>query len=592
MRNASFNLPEFLADPQALACVLPVTLAREAFRGSSWPAGWTAWATNPLGEDRLYNNALEADKDDIARLTLVRTGPVQMRFVLPDVSSRDDFECQVYVTVELRVSSEPADLKAFAARVLGSAQAFHLQDLSGLLEPKTLPLMRSLSGGHDAAELVDGTCRAVFAKGLCDGLAAFLFESGLTLCGGPTLRGESAQFSQNRKHRRHMTRAKEREGWLDEVRQCQRQAHERHLRHLEPLLEKLQQLADGSPDLELADLVRTFPEQERAEIYEALFKLRPPGAKTARVVVASAEELTVLDPADPHQPLQRRPLQGQAGLLRSVQWAGQEKGPPLLLVGAQRGVYLLDTGLAQPPQVYGLPGEGGPLRGGVNSVALSGQHLLASHSEVGLLRWRRDQPESGELLLAEQTGSAEAVRHVRRVGEWVWLTIDHRVLRLPADDLRAESATSFEGNAIAVTALYVDQARVLAGTQTGQILVWDLDDPGTPRVLEHGRGRPVGSVRVLPSGGLDRLIFADCSPGVTARFLTDAFACRYAGGGQELRWVLAAGDLIAAVNTQRDRLLLWHPYEPAEPFAVLPIARWTGHSIQDACLIPESSRVL
>ena len=592
MENHPFKLSEFLADPQALACVAPTDRARDLFQGASWPAGWTAWGTNPLGEDRVYLDATVADNDDTTLLTLVRTSPFRIRLALSDVSSGDDFECQLDVTMELRVSAEPADLKAFSTRLLGSAQTFRLEDLSRLLEPRVRPLMRSFATRHDAAELVDGACGNAFAKDLCDGLAPLFFESGLTLCARPTLRGESPQFSRHRKEHRRAARAKQRQDWLDEVRQCRRQAHERHLRHLEPLLDRLQQLADASPDLELADLARTFSEQERAEIYEALFKLRPPETKTARVVAVSAEEVTVVDPADPDGPSQRLPLQGQAGPLRSVRLGHDQEDRPVLLVGAREGVYLLEAGLSRPPQVYRLPEGTRQLRGGVNSVALSSDHLLASHSEVGLLRWKLDQPDQPEALLQEQTRNAEAVRHVRRCQNRIWLTIDHRVLRLPADELRAERATAFEGNAVPLTALHVAEARVLAGTQTGQVLVWDQDDPGSPRVLEHGRGRPVGSVHLLPSGGLDRLIFADSSPGITARFLADALACRYHGGGEEIRWASAADDLIAGVNTQRDRLLLWHPYRPDEPFAVVPIAQWTGHSIQDVCLIPESARVL
>jgi hypothetical protein len=473
---------------------------------------------------------------------------------------------------------------------MGSRTTMCRADLFQWLETNVRPLVRAFIRKHDAGELVDDLCADEFARHFREGSARFLFESGLTLCGGTSLRCESQQLSRDRELRRRQTRHKRQQALRDEVRTCRLQAREHHLQHLEPTLDKLQKLADASHDLELRDLLRTFSEQDRAEIYEALFKLRLPEQRTARVVVASAEELLVIDPAKPAPPTRCLPVSGPPGPLRSVRLDRGGEGRAFLLAGAKQGAYVLDAAGSQSPKAFCLPDCGGRrLQGGVNSVTLSGGELLASHSEVGLVHWRLDDPDSAEPLLAEQTRNAEAVRHVRRIGDSVWVTIDHRILRLPADDLRAEAAVCYEAGAIVITALCVGPDRVLAGTQTGQVLAWDLDDPSGPQILEHGRGRPVGSVQMLPGGGLERLVFADCSAGVVARFVDDVFACRYQGAGQEIRWSFAAEDLLAGVNVQRDRLLLWHSYQPAEPYAVLPLAQVTGHSIQDVCFIPQSA---
>jgi hypothetical protein len=582
------ELRRFLSDPQSLVCAVAADAAESVFGRAPWPAGWIACGTNALRECRLYDSAFAAGQDETARLYLVRNAPLQLAFEVADASSRDDFECRLSATAEFRVSGEPSLLRAFCDRILGSRPTARAEDLGALLRPKAVQLLRAFAGQEEAGELVDGKCDTAFAQLYCDGLAPLLFECGLTFGGTPALHCESESFSRHRREHRRVREVRQRQAWLDEIRQCQRQARERHLQHLEPLLDRLQQLAGNAPDLELRDLVRTFTEQQRAEIYEALFKLRPPQERTARVVVASAGELTALDPTEPAAGARRVRMNGAAGQLRSVRCGRDQDGQLVLVIGARRGVYVLDVDMTGAPQTFCLPEEAGRLRGGFNSATLDSKDLLASHSEVGVIRWRIDEPDKPEPLLTEQTHGAEAIRHIRRVGEHVWLSIDHRVLRLPADDLRAERAICYEGNTVPVTALHVDKVRVIAGTQTGQLLMWELDKPSEPCVLEHGRGRPIGSVRTLPSEGLDRLIFADYSPGITARFLEDALACRYQSGGEEFGRAMAADDLIIAVNTQRDRMFLWHPYEPAAPYAVVPVALWTGHSIQDASLIPHS----
>ena len=115
-----------------------------------------------------------------------------------------------------------------------------------------------------------------------------------------------------------------------------------------------------------------------------------------------------------------------------------------------------------------------------------------------------------------------------------------------------------------------------------------MDAPARPEILEAGHGQPVESIALLERDGLDRLMYADYSTAIAARFLSDAYACRYQSADQRLRWFRAADDLVAAVNVQRDRLLLWRPHEPDEPYAVVPVAQWTGHSIQHFCLIHEA----
>ncbi len=580
------KLTSCLADPDSLALALPTADAVTEWGAQpNWPTGWSAWAVNPLGERRAYPNASEAERDRAETIYLVRTSPLRLEFVEPDATTKDDFSCRAVVTLDLRISDTPADLQAFRDRVMRANTHFRTSELLDFLRSSVAPLIRSFIARHSAETLVNAQFDDAFQKHLVDGLAALFFESGIVPAGKPTLRCDSDALERVRTVRRRSAREKQRLALRQEMRAAQHQAREGRLEHLEQQLQRLQQLADADPNLSLADLVRTFSERDRSEIYEALIKLRPPESTTSRVAAASASEVTLIDPLHPHEPAERLPIDGDAGLLRSVQCAQDRDGTALLAIGARKGVYLIAPGDAQPRATFLFPRGDEAFRGGVNSVALADDFLLASHSEVGLIRWKLDDPQRPEFLLADQTRAADTVRHVSRIRDSIWLTIDHRVLRFPIDDLRAEAATSYEGNAIGVTSLFVDDSRVLVGTQTGRILAWDLQDCASPQIIEQGRGRPVESLHLLTGQGLDRIVYSDHSPAATARFLDDAFGCQYQGAGHELRWIVVRDDLLAGVNTTRDRLLLWRPHQPAEPFAVLPLAKWTGHSVQDLCMM-------
>jgi hypothetical protein len=87
---------------------------------------------------------------------------------------------------------------------------------------------------------------------------------------------------------------------------------------------------------------------------------------------------------------------------------------------------------------------------------------------------------------------------------------------------------------------------------------------------------------------VQRLVFTDTSPQVHARLLGDNFTCRYEAGGQTLRRVEVAPDMLIATNDLRDRLIVWTPGNPAKPIATIGIARLTGRSVQDVCLVPQA----
>ena len=88
------------------------------------------------------------------------------------------------------------------------------------------------------------------------------------------------------------------------------------------------------------------------------------------------------------------------------------------------------------------------------------------------------------------------------------------------------------------------------------------------------------------SGGVGRLFYTDTTLAVFARVVGDTFTCRYEAGGQTLRRVEVAPDLIVATNDPRDRLLIWRPNQTGQPVAAIHVARLTTHSVQDVTLVP------
>jgi hypothetical protein len=210
--------------------------------------------------------------------------------------------------------------------------------------------------------------------------------------------------------------------------------------------------------------------------------------------------------------------------------------------------------------------------------------VYASHSELGLIRWERADPESPTRCLEEVTRAARTVRNVGLAGDRLLVSVDNRVISFaPADE---DDRRVYEGSQAVITALLAAGDDLYAGNADGQILHWPADSTHTPRILHGGSRRPAESVALITTGGVSRLFYTDTTMAVFARVLGDTFTCHYEAGGQTLQRAEVAADLVAAIDDPRHRLLIWRPNASARPAATIHVARITEHSIQDVTLAP------
>jgi hypothetical protein len=276
-------------------------------------------------------------------------------------------------------------------------------------------------------------------------------------------------------------------------------------------------------------------------------------------------------------------LEGDIGPLRSVQCCTLPNGEVRLLAGAARGVYELAVDGSAPELVYRVADAVG-VRGGFNAAACVGDSVFASHSELGLLRWRRSDPDRSMACLAELTRGAKAVRHVHGVDGKFALSVDEKIIVFHPQE--ESDPRVFTGSRSAITAALVTGGEAFAGNADGQVLHWPDGALNSPQVLHGGSGRAAESVALLSIGGVPRLLYTDTTLAVFARVLGDTFTCRYEAGGQTIRRADAAPDFIVGTTDARDRLVIWRPNRPALPIATINVARLTGHTVQDVALIP------
>jgi len=583
--SGKFDADRLFRDAVAVAALVPASqVFRLLARTITLPSGWAVMVFDSHGGQRVYAPGAVVAREEADDVLFVRATPLDLPLTHAALVSQDKYQCTATVEVRVSLIQERGELVSFRDRVLAGNRFVGVDTLVRLLQDCVREPLVEAAGSSSATALVDGQDREAWSRAVRDALEPVCFEAGLAMEAPPAVRFDSPTYRQVRVTEEQAVRRRAEHQARRQLEQAIETAQAEHLSHLESMLARLKQAADASPDVKLPDLMRTFSQSERGELYEALFAAEPASVSTRWIVVATAGGLLFFDPQSPGEVARAVNVSGGIGGIRSVQCLRAPDGTARLLAGAATGVYEFAPEGPEPSVVF-RAGGAREVRGGFNGVALAGEAVWASHSELGLCRWQRASPGASENALEAFTRGARAIRDVKFHDGRIYCTVDDRVASIPADDPTAEPVW-YTGSGAVLTALEIGSAGVVAGNAEGQILHWAGENRSVPQVLHAGSRRAAESVHLLGTGGVERLFFADTSLAISARVLGDTFVCRYEAGGQTLRRVEVAPDWLVAMNDVRDRLICWSPTKPAQPASVIPFARLTRHSVQDVCLVP------
>jgi len=578
------DIQQFLQNPQAVAARVPASdLFSLLVRSFDLPARWSAMVTRDTGDHIVVKPGAKFSGDGAEEVLFVRSEPLELGFVEDGLIAADRFQCLADVNVRLVILTEPGELLSFSKALVGRRSAVFADDVARRLQPA---LRRSLArsvDNHEADVLVDGEATTAIVGGLAGALDAVCFQAGMQLVGDPTVALVSDDLRGARTREADVARAQREHQAAGELREALRAAQSEQLQHLTGVLGKLKDLAADSPDVELPQLIRSFPQEQRGQFYEALIASTPAKRKTQWVVVAAGDELLFFAPDKLDKPARRVPISGRPGAVRSVQAATDDDGYQYLLLGAATGVYRIPVGKSAADVTCVVPGAPA-VRGGFNSAVMAGGRVFASHSELGIYCWEMTKPDQPEKLLEPVTREAKTIRGIAHFDGDVYCAIGDRIVRFGVDGPADRPDALYTGSRSTITAIRPTQRGLFAGNSQGDVLHWEKPDPARPELLHSSKERAVESIWLLSSCGIDRLIFSNTSVCVFARVLGDNFTGRYEAGGQTLMRAEAADDLLVAMSEVGDRLICWSSGNPQRPIATIIIAQMAGH-MRDVCLL-------
>lgn len=610
MNNQRFTIADFTNNADAVARLVR---AEQVFtllnRQLVVPTECVALVWSDGDQPHIVHAGRTIEAGGAREVLFVRTTPFNLDYEFPAAGSKDGFACSAAVQCDVQVIPDRAELASFRRTILGGRSSVQREDLQRHCEEVVRTALAAFAASRPAGELLQPVTWDAFDAALAEHFKPLGFASGLMLGRDPRVTFASPAFEQSRRTAEAEEQRRRRLEADEKRRTAAAEARKKHLTELGELLEQLNRTAAQQPGMSTADLIKTFDPVRRGVLYEGLIAQPSTLKATQAILVVAGDELLWFDPAKLAQPMRRLKLASEAGPLRSVRIARDDD---VLLVGARRGVHIVDVDGRLKHTCPAAPGV--EPRGGFNSAVLVGDYVYATHSEIGLARWRRQSvapagsppsqggaggglespavpsPDGGmvqELCLSELTTGAKAVRDVQLddAGR-LWFSADARVIGWQPDGADPPIAVS---QPAVVTALLVADGRIHAGLEDGRIIRWDVADSSRIDMLRGPTDQAVHSLCWTAGGGVPRLLIADGRPQLDCQVLRDAYLGTYACD-QRLLWGQAAEDCIVGVNDRRDHLFLWRPDSPQRPEAGVSVGRLCGRSIQDVALLPSPSR--
>lgn len=597
---ARLTLSDFLNDRNLLAIKISSHDLGGFFRKSlTIPLNTAGLALFPDGTSALYAEGSEVSgRFD---LILAKRGECTVRLSFADLKTADGLGLSVATTLTLELATSRLDLfRDFCRAFFNFPGTFSLQDLKGQLAPELRRLVTVWAAARPASELHRADHSSTLAPHLKEGLERHLFDGGVRAGRILELSLVSKEFEERSASEKRRADDKRRSAEVLEKK-------EERLRRLAGILrdQDVQSVLTKMPDDRLkgllyAKLMEDDTVQLTAEelvskakdcgeevvqvIYKAMETLLSSGASISpdeittatveRIYAATGNKVIELDPEGG---VQSR-VYTFKDPLRSVRSAESPRGP-FLVGGSKRGVSTVRLDDTLEVLEYPLP-PGGTIRGGVNSVAVTGDAIYATHSEFGLARWQADRPgEAPDMVYEELTRRNKTTRAVQMQEGRLLFASGRHVYSAPAD--ASGEPVKYVSSIESPVACVAAAARtVFAGTENGSIVCWKVAAPDQPVVLVRKR-EPIVNLRLARICGIPHLIYSARDLSVRARVIGQNLETSYESDGAPIGVLDAASDVICASDGDGRRLLLWKSTAPSKPLRSVDIWKLSDKPVLD-----------
>lgn len=569
-------------------------LAAIRLPGREWPRGLLtetpvpdAWMGLALKREGRRWFVAAGDFPRVAEddeLVLIRNRAFSVPLQMHDATASCGNQIHAEAEALIRWDAREADLAAFRQTFLSLNELSVQQLAERIAEGGGLTALRHFIRIRPAETLVSEDARPGFLEALRIGLQRLAFEAGFIIERITKFAADSPTFARFKARERESSQRLEELKAREVIEKAAVEAAARRLDEMSGLLGKLQTTAQRDGGSQWSSLLPTLSPAERGRLLENLWRLTPNARVATAVVVVAGNECVWLDPAAPERVQRRVTLSDELGGLRSV-WHCSVSGDVRLFVGAATGVWMLNGATGQVLSTFKVDATQRP-RTGFNAMAVAGDQLFATHSQLGCWSWPLADPAAAVAILAPNGGVPKTIRAIAAAENLIYFAADDcvHVYDPGSAALRVQSAADdvIHCLALAGRTLYV-------GTEHGRLLRQDLSRPDDWFAAFRTTG-PLESVVVRRWGDLVELVVPAGPQGVDAVYEEQNVVVRLVESGQSIRKAWASDDLVVGLSERRDRLIVSRASQPDRRGVEALISRLMSASVQDVCILTAAAR--
>jgi hypothetical protein len=501
----------------------------------------------------------ELARRDVGGRIELRAAAMRVSWQLNDLATSDGHTVHAIYSCAVHALPDANDQKMLEETFLSSRPVVSAADVSHHFERA----LRSAAASHartlTAEEFLAEPGRHALVAALRSAGEALAFSCGLELLPPNQLDLECPSLGREQFERLERQTA-------------QRRAAEQvdHLRRSGELFDQFQKLRAAAPELSPGQVLGRLGLGDQADALRSLLVAAANQSKPAALWAVAGQYLVQIAGENPEARLFDVPA--DLGPLRSVQGDGAG-----LLLGCRGGVMRFDPASAGDAILYRDPRISSQL--GFNAVVRTADRIWASHGEAGLVAWRADQPDQPDITIAPQPATGSA-RNLIAMGNRLAYSAGSQII-LVEQDGRAQPPISVADSPIA--ALFAVPGRILSVHEDGAVCVLS-GQPLTPHPPQHRAGR-ISAAGSLPWLGDLRLLLATEDGPIVCTGVDDELITQYCSPHRGLRIAAAASHLVAAVSSDRQRLILWNSWDGRAPSAELHLYSQTRHRIADIAFV-------
>ncbi len=342
--------------------------------------------------------------------------------------------------------------------------------------------------------------------------------------------------------------------------------HADHLKRSAELFAQFESIRVSAPQLGPGQVLDRIGVADQADLLRSLLLASAQNAKPATLWVVAGTSLIRIDAG---QKPTMVPMPDELGPFRSVNSDGQNG----LLIGCRQGILSdkKDSPSYRDPQVTSQLG--------FNAAIATPGRIWATHGEAGLASWSIDQPQQPDITIRPSAApvASFAPRNLVSFGnDRLFLSSGGQLLSVNG---QGEMKLFGPAQKSDVAAIFVQPQRLLAVYEDGTICSLSPED-GSILDQQRRSGRVTAAAALPWLGDLRLLLAGDFGP-IMCIGPDDELTTQYASAHLGPRIVAGAAHAVAAVTSDRQRLLLWNSWEGRQPQSELHLYSLARHRIAD-----------